>query len=190
MLPSLACMYFRHFGAARKVLDIGCGTGGLGKYRPSPDIEVHGVDIDAGAVELAARHEVAVCLDIEEKPLPYPDGTFDAVLAKDIFEHVQDPGALAREIYRVMIPGGTLVASVVMAKPSAVWADYTHVRGFSKRSARMLLEDAGFTVERVWPMGGVPLSNRLHFIRLLSYLLRLPPFSQLWASSWELRARR
>jgi len=190
-MPSgLARMYFAHFDGARKVLDVGCGTGALGRYRPSPDIEVHGVDIDAGAVELAAQHEAAVRLDLDREPLPYPDETFDAVLAKDIFEHVRQPGPLAREIHRVMIPGGVLIASVVMDKPSAVWADYTHVRGFSRRAARTLLEDAGFTVERVWPMGGVPLSNRLHLMPLVPYVLRLPPFSQIWASSWELRARK
>lgn len=190
MASGLARRYFREFGDARRILDVGCGTGELGRYRPSSEVEVHGVDVDAGAVEQAARFEVAVCLDLESSPLPYEDESFDAVLARDIFEHVQDPGRLAREIYRVVCPGGVLVASVVMARPARVWADYTHVRGFTQRSARLLLEDAGFMVEAVWRMGGVPLSNRLHLMRLVPYLLRLPVFDRLWASSWELRARR
>ncbi len=80
--------------------------------------------------------------------------------------------------------------SVVMAKPRAVWADYTHVRGFTRRSARLLLEDAGFEVEAVWRMGGIPLSTRLRFIWLVPTLLRLPVVGWLWASSWELKARR
>ncbi len=190
MVPGLAARYFREFGDARTILDVGCGTGGLGRYRPSPDVEIHGVDSDAGAAKQACRFEVVVCLDVEASPLPYEDGSFDAVLAKDIFEHVQDPGRLAREIYRVIRPGGVLVASLVMARASRVWADYTHVRGFTKRSACLLLKDAGFTVEAVWSMGGVPLSSRLGLIWLVPYLLRLPVFNQLWASSWELRARK
>ena len=190
MVPGLAARYFEAFGNARRVLDVGCGTGELGRYRPRPDVEVHGVDIDAGAVERARRFERAVRVDLETERLPYDAESFDAVLAKDILEHVRDPARLVREIHRVLRPNGVLVASLVMAKPRAVWSDYTHVRGFTQRAARLLLEDVGFEVEGVWRMGGVPLSSRLRFIDLVPVLLRLPVFSQLWASSWELKARK
>ncbi len=190
MSSQLAARYFRDFGAARRILDVGCGTGALGRNRLSPEIEIHGVDIDAGAVAQAAGFEQAICLDLETSPLPYDDASFDAVLAKDILEHLRDPGRLVVEIHRVLRPGGVLVVSVIMAKPRAVWADYTHVRGFTRRSARLLLEDAGFEVEAVWRMGGIPLSTRLHFIWLVPTLLRLPVVGWLWALSWELKARR
>jgi SAM-dependent methyltransferase len=188
MPAGLAALYFREFGEARRILDVGCGTGGLGCHRPSPDIEIQGVDIDQGALQAAARFEIVQCVDLDSSPLPHADASFDAVLAKDIFEHVQDPGGLAREIYRVTRPGGTLVASVVMAKPRAVWSDYTHVRGFTKHSAQLLLQDVGFVVRRVWRMGGVPLSNRLRLTRLLPHLLRAPVINQLYATSWEISA--
>jgi ubiquinone/menaquinone biosynthesis C-methylase UbiE len=190
MPPALAARYYRMFGDARVLLDLGCGIGDFGRLRPSPDVTVHGVDIDAGAVAQACAHERALRCDLDAAELPYPDGMFDAVLAKDILEHVQDPGHLAREAYRVTRKGGVLVASVVMAKPGRVWADYTHVRGFTSRSARMLLEDAGFRVEETWRMGGVPLSARLGLIDAVPLLLRFPPFDALWGSSWELRARK
>ncbi|HEX6676029.1 MAG TPA: methyltransferase domain-containing protein [Actinomycetes bacterium] len=183
-------MYFGHFGTARRVLDVGCGAGDLGRQRPSPEVRVHGVDLDPGALALAAATETVVRADLDAGPLPYADGSFDAVLAKDVFEHLVRPERLAREVWRVLCPGGVVVASVVMARPRAVWADYTHVRGFTRRTAPQLLADAGFTVERVWRMGGVPLSRRLGFAGLVPQLLRLPGASQLWASSWELRARK
>jgi hypothetical protein len=82
------------------------------------------------------------------------------------------------------------MTSVVMARPRIVWADYTHVRGFTKRTAVQLLEDAGLVVEKLWRMGGVPLSGRLGLIWLVPTLLRLPGCNQLWASSWELKARK
>jgi SAM-dependent methyltransferase len=188
-MPSgLAALYFREFGDARRILDVGCGTGAFGRHRPSPDIEIHGVDVDSGALREAARFETVRCVDLDASPLPHPNASFDAVLAKDIFEHVQDPGRLAREVYRVTRPGGTVLASMVMARPRAVWSDYTHVRGFTKHAARLLLEDAGFEVRRVWRMGGVPLSNRLRLTRILPLLLRLPILDQLYATSWEIRA--
>lgn len=190
MRPGLAARYYRQLAGARTVLDVGCGTGDFGRLRPSPEIEVYGVDIDPLAVEQARRYERASRVDVDAEPLPFADGTFDAVLAKDIFEHVKDPGRLAREIHRVMRPGGFVVASMVMARPRRVWADYTHLRGFTERSARLLLEDAGFDVEAIWRMGGVPLSSRLGLIDVVPQLLRVPLFDALWGSSWELRARR
>lgn len=186
----LARGYFRHFGPVSSVLDVGCGTGDLGRYRPPGDVSVHGVDVDPGAVEVARAYEQAVCLDLEVSLLPYDSETFDAVLARDILEHLEDPARIVREIFRVLRPRGVLVASVIMARPSRVWDDYTHVRGFTRRSARLLLEDAGFSVEGVWRMGGVPLSNRLRFMALVPYILKIPGINQLCASSWELRARK
>jgi SAM-dependent methyltransferase len=190
MRPGLAARYYREFGDARTILDVGCGTGDFGRLRPSTAISVYGVDIDALAVEQAQRYERAACVDVDVEPLPFGEATFDAVLAKDIFEHVKDPGRLAREVYRVTRPGGIIICSVVMARPQRVWADYTHLRGFTQRSARLLLEDAGFDVEAIWRMGGVPLSSRLGFMDLVPHLLRVPLFDALWGSSWELRARK
>lgn len=190
MRPGLAARYYREFGGARAILDVGCGTGDFGRLRPSPAITVYGVDIDAHAIDQAQHYERASRVDLDVEPLPYADGMFDAVLAKDIFEHVKDPGRLAREVQRVTRPGGVIVASVVMARPRRVWADYTHLRGFTQRSARLLLEDAGFEVEAMWRMGGVPLSSRLGLIDAVPVILRMPLFDALWGSSWELRARR
>ncbi|MEX0750237.1 MAG: class I SAM-dependent methyltransferase [Dehalococcoidia bacterium] len=190
MPRDLAARYWREFDGARNVLDVGCGRGDFARYRPRADVEVHGVDADARAVEMASRHGRVVMVDLDVAPLPYEDASFDAVLAKDVFEHVKDPGDLANEIYRVTRPAGVLVASVVMARPHRVWADYTHRRGFTRASARLLLEDAGFRVEATWRMGPVPLSSRLRFVDRIPDLLRVPPFDALWGASWELRARK
>ena len=187
--PQLAARYYAAFGEARLILDLGCGTGTFGRHRP-PGVVVHGVDSDPRAVAAAAAHEQALCIDLDAEPLPYADGTFDAVLARDIFEHVRDCGRLAHEAYRVLRPGGTIVASVVMARPARVWADYTHLRGFTRSSAELLLRDAGFEVDAVWRMGPVPGARRLRLVPLLPQLLRFPLFDRLWASSWELKARR
>jgi SAM-dependent methyltransferase len=190
MPPQLARGYWRRMPDARVVLDVGCGAGDFGRLRPSQETEVHGVDNDAIAVQRALSFERAQCVDLDAAPLPYADATFDAVLAKDIFEHVEDPGRLAREIHRVTRPGGVIVASMVMAKPHRVWADYTHRRGFTADSARMLLGDAGFVVEDVWRMGPVPLSTRLGLLDAVPALLRVPMIDALWGASWEVQARR
>jgi SAM-dependent methyltransferase len=79
--------------------------------------------------------------------LPFADSSFDGVIAKDVLEHVPDPGAVVREIRRVLAPGGIVFAS----SPDAqrwVWDDYTHVRPFTRRGFRKLFTDQGLTVQR------------------------------------------
>jgi SAM-dependent methyltransferase len=188
--PPLAHRYFELFGDARRILDVGCGSGDFGRNRPTDDYEIIGLDIDAGAVELASVSGLAYVHDVGRDPLPFPDEYFDAVLAKDVLEHLLQPAAAVREFVRVLKPGGSVFASVVMSRPRRVWADYTHVRGFTELSAQQLLKDAGLAVVRVGRMGGVPLSTRLNFVDAVPTLLRFPLFDLLWGSSWELLASK
>jgi SAM-dependent methyltransferase len=188
--PALAAWYYRQIGPAGRILDLGCGNGDFGRYRPSRDIEVYGVDVDRGAVASATRFEVAVQGDLDGSTLPYEDQFFDGVLARDILEHLREPWVTLREAHRVLRPGGVIVGSVVMAKPQAVWADYTHIRGFTRSSVELMFRDASFEVEAVWQMGGIPLTSRLGLIDQVPNLLRLPLIGRRWATSWEIRARR
>ena len=55
--------------------------------------------------------------------LHYADGTFDVVIASDVFEHVRDDGAGYREIFRTLKPGGTLILTV----------PYTHAQSTTVR---------------------------------------------------------
>jgi SAM-dependent methyltransferase len=134
----------RHFARTDKLLDIGCGSAWLAEHFD----DYTGVDASPEAAERAAakgRHVIAV--DANE-PLPFDDATFDAVILKDLLEHLLDPVAAVREARRVLKPGGRAFAS----SPDAqrwVWDDYTHVRPFSRKSFRLLFRDQGFEVETV-----------------------------------------
>jgi ubiquinone/menaquinone biosynthesis C-methylase UbiE len=46
------------------------------------------------------------------KPLPFKDGEFDALIARHIFEHIQNPITTLREWKRVVKPGGRLLIVV------------------------------------------------------------------------------
>ncbi len=102
----------------RRVLEVGCGEGGqLRKVaRLAPSAELFGFDLPSD--ELASRWEgldaQMACGSAEH--LPYPDDSFDLVLALEVLEHVPDPDAVLAEIARV----GT--GDVVLSVPwEPVW---------------------------------------------------------------------
>ena len=171
------------------MLDVGCGTGDLGRLAPPGGCVVYGVDGDPAVIEVAKAYERATVCQLDSARLPFEDTFFDGAVAKDVIEHVAVPANLAMEIHRVLRPGARLVVSVPMPKPSVVWNDYTHVRGFTRFAIRQLLEDFGFRVLQISRMGSVPGAGRFGFLDWTPTLLRLPGLSGL-ARSFEVVAER
>jgi SAM-dependent methyltransferase len=188
--PAVARFYWDQLGNSGRVLDLGCGDGAIGRWKPAQH-EVHGLEIDPELVAHVEGYATAAVWDLDDgRPLPFADGQFDAVVAKDILEHLQRPWHTVAEIRRVLRPGGLVLASVICHRGRRLWSDYTHVRGFTERTARRLLEDRNLIVERQWRMGGVPGSARVNLIHLIPSLLAIPVLDWFWTSSYELRARK
>jgi SAM-dependent methyltransferase len=188
--PRLVREYFRRLGTVAQVLDLGCGLGGVAKAA-SPRVRVIGLDHDRGALHLAVRNGPVLAWDATTgRRLPFAGSSFDAVIARDVLEHLDHPWETVREIHEVLRAGGMALASVPMARPRVVWNDYTHRRGFTRAAVRLLFLDAGFEVKRVDRMGPLPLGTRPGLIRLTPWLLRLPVLNHLWATSWEILVRK
>jgi SAM-dependent methyltransferase len=68
---------------------------------------VVGVDLDPRVKENPLLDEAVV---VEPGPLPFGDGSFDLVFAIYVLEHVNDPVGFAREIHRILKPGGLFLA--------------------------------------------------------------------------------
>lgn len=133
----------RHFPADVRLLDVGCGGAWLAEHFD----DYAGVDVSADAVAAASERGLDVRRIEPSDPLPFADGEFDAVVLKDVLEHVPDPVAMVLEVRRVLRPGGRVFAS----SPDAqrwVWDDYTHRRPFTRKALRLLFADQGFAVER------------------------------------------
>jgi SAM-dependent methyltransferase len=98
--------------AGRRVLDLGCGTGLVLKLAHDRGAIVHGIDIVAGMLELAAIAEPSAQLELGDlQHLPFDDAEYDAVLAVNALQFAADPVGAVTEAARVLAPGGVLVAS-------------------------------------------------------------------------------
>lgn len=101
--------------AGRRILDAGCGSGPLFAALRDRGAVVSGFDASAGMLELA-RRRLGDSADLQVadlgSPLPYPDDTFDDVVASLVLHYLQDWGPALAELRRVLKAGGRLIASV------------------------------------------------------------------------------
>lgn len=106
----------------RRVLEFGCGLGvymqAMRRYTP----HVFGFDIEVERLQAARRAGVAETAAAVGERLPYADESFDVVFSNDVLEHVADDAACAREIVRVLRPGGRAVIYV----PNRLYMFETH----------------------------------------------------------------
>ena len=104
---------------ARRLLDVGCGTGTMAveAVRRWPGVRVDGVDASAGMLEIAERE--ATRLPAEDRhrlrhrqaladELPFDDGTFDLALSAFVLQLVPSRYRALREMRRVLRPGARL----------------------------------------------------------------------------------
>lgn len=112
-------------GHGSKVIDVGCGAGrhSFEAYRRGADVvafdqnaaELRDVETllramaDAGEAPATARADTVVG---DARALPYPDQTFDCVIASEILEHVAADDAVIAELIRVLKVGGRLAITV------------------------------------------------------------------------------
>lgn len=152
-------------GAGTKVIDVGCGAGrhSFEAYRRGADViafdrnatELADVDTmltamgQAGQAPESAKAQVVVG---DALALPYPDATFDSVIASEILEHVPDDDTAIAELVRVLRPGGTLAVTVPRWLPERIcWLlsdDYHaneggHIRIYRADALRAKLTAAG-----------------------------------------------
>lgn len=98
-----------------RVLDLGCGFGGMTKVVANffSATEVYGVDIDSERLKAAENRELRVIrADIGTDKLPFPPNYFDLVISNGVIEHLSFYDNLITESYRLLKKGGHLLITL------------------------------------------------------------------------------
>jgi SAM-dependent methyltransferase len=142
----------RYFPDLHRVLEVGCGTGFVldGLRRSSPNLSLAGCDIHPEALRGARRRVTGVGLFRADACRLPVRGAFDAVMALDVIEHLDDDRSALAELFRALKPGGGLLVMV----PQHQWL-WSAVDEFSRHRRRYHRADlvtkaraAGFDVLR------------------------------------------
>lgn len=134
---------------AKKVLDLGCGSGWLAVYLARQGFEVVGVDVSAQAINLAntwaSQEDLKISFDVADaSQLQYQAGSFDAVVANSIFEHfpIKQAQQLTDKVYSMLKDGGIFIGCFdkVGSGPGEYYTleDGTHVYTDKARKGMML----------------------------------------------------
>jgi ubiquinone/menaquinone biosynthesis C-methylase UbiE len=93
------------FRGDERLLDAGCGDGGVARLLRERVGSVVAVDVEASAAWRDEPGLEFLAADAEE--LPFPDASFDVVHSKDSLHHMRSPERAIAEYRRVLKPGGT-----------------------------------------------------------------------------------
>lgn len=93
-------------------LDIGCGGGSTLEALAPYFSKLYGVDLAMYLLSPMAEKVAFNKVDLNFDSLPYPDETIDVVTAFQVIEHLENPFLVAREVNRILRPGGLFIFSV------------------------------------------------------------------------------
>ena len=129
-----------------RLLEVGCGRGEVLKGFIDAGLVGHGVDISPATSRYYPETEIKVT-NLEHNPIPYDDGLFDVVYSKSLIEHFYHPERVVGEMFRVLRPGGVLLALTPDwdVNYRMFYTDYTHRTPFTAESLRDLLLIHRFT---------------------------------------------
>ena len=157
------------------VLDVGAWTGAMGGWLiANANATVDGVERDEAAAGRIEGYRRVVNGSIEDPAVQAELKGYDVILFLDVLEHVADPAAVLRAARGWLAPGGAVLCSIPNA---AHWRvrlmllrghfdyadsgllDSTHLRWFTRSTARDLIESSGYRV--AWEDAIVPQHPRV-----------------------------
>lgn len=156
----------RMVGHNKRVLEIGAGPGSITKIlKKNNGCRITGVEIDSTAIAKLSEF----CEAVYQCDLNAPEwtselsgcGTFDVIVAADVFEHLYNPQETLAALKPFLSPDGYLVISLPHIGNNAIIAsildsdfkyhnfgllDKTHIRFFGIKNIQQLVENSGYKI--------------------------------------------
>lgn len=151
----------------KKVLDIGCATGRIAeKLKKEKGCKVVGLEVNKEMAEIAKKRcDQVILLNVEKAAkLDFPNGYFDILFFADVLEHCSNPGEILVNLRKYLSKNGYVLISIPNV---ANWEirlrllmgnfdykggtilDTGHLKFFTLRSIKQLLEQSGYRVVEV-----------------------------------------
>lgn len=195
----------------KKILDIGCATGNMGKYLiEQKNATVFGLDISSKAIEQASKVlNKAVCINVEKKDIPFKE-LFDVILFGDVLEHLYDPAGILNKVKRNLKKNGLVICSIPNIANVEIrlrlllgnfdYADFgildrSHIRFFTLKTIKQIFQKTGYKIKKIdyFPFSFIlfkeKYAKKYPFMRKIKYMLAsiYPP---LFASTFIIVAKR
>lgn len=179
-------------GRDKRVLDIGCATGHLTKHLAANGCSVVGVEIEREFASEAEHYcEEIIVGDIRaDSTIGKVKGKFDVIVFGDVLEHLSNPETVLGKVKGLLKEDGFVVVSLPNI---ALWRirvallfgrfdytdrgvlDNTHLRFFTLKSAKELLQAAGYAYEHLCYRFDIPFYSR-RLARYTIYLADIVPW--------------
>ncbi len=144
-----------------KIIDAGCGNGYIAAYLASLNYEVVGIDISSDGIDIARKAYSNCRFETRSVYADLSDlmDDVDVVISSEVIEHLYSPQTFIKNMFSVVRPGGYLILTTPYHgylknlalsitnqwdKHHTVDWEGGHIKFFSERTIKLLLEEAGF----------------------------------------------
>jgi 2-polyprenyl-3-methyl-5-hydroxy-6-metoxy-1,4-benzoquinol methylase len=154
---NLFLFYLPYRGQGKSLLEVGCGTGADLDWARERGWDVHGLELDESAVEIAKKRGLDVRRSTFEDA-KLADNSFDCIMMLQVLEHLYSPRLALRRCHRLLRPGGLLLVAVPKFDSwtrhalGCFWHNLQfpiHLHHFNQPVLERMIRDAGFRVREV-----------------------------------------
>lgn len=184
---------------AKLILDVGCGSGDNARILFNKGHSIDGITISGEEKEIAKAFCNRIFIKNLEEGLPSEilDNKYDVVICSHVLEHIAYPEKLLNDIKKILVPNRSLL---IVALPNFLSyknrfkimlgkfeyeksgiMDNTHLRWYTYKTGKVLLQNNGFTVLNVLIDGDIPFARIFKFLnnqiklKIMRFLFWLSP---------------